>query len=66
MNPETAGVVSLNLVAGLGESFVSRVPVLALVGQPPAVLDGRGSFQDTSGRGGSLDAEAIFSAVARA
>ena len=55
--PPTLGVVaatsgggSLNLVAGLGESFTSRVPVLALVGQPPTALDGRGSFQDTSGR----------------
>jgi len=26
-------------------------------------MDGRGSFQDTSGRNGSLDAEAVFSAV---
>jgi acetolactate synthase-1/2/3 large subunit len=26
-------------------------------------MDGRGSFQDTSGRNGSLNAEALFSAV---
>ncbi len=44
-----------------GESLTSRVPVLALVGQPPTAMDGRGSFQDTSGLGGSLDAEALFS-----
>lgn len=59
----TSGGGGLNLVAGLGESLTSRVPVLALVGQPPIVLDGRGSFQDTSGRGGALDAEALFGAV---
>lgn len=59
----TSGGGSLNLVAGLGESFASRVPVLALVGQPPTTLDGRGSFQDTSGRNGSLNAEALFSTV---
>jgi acetolactate synthase I/II/III large subunit len=59
----TSGGGSLNLVAGLGESYASRVPVLALVGQPPTTLDGRGSFQDTSGAGGSLDAVALFSAV---
>lgn len=59
----TSGGGSLNLVAGLGESFTSRVPVLALVGQPPTALDGRGSFQDTSGRNGSLNAEKLFSAV---
>src|SRR5271170_154667 len=59
----TSGGGSLNLVAGLGESLTSRVPVLALVGQPPTGMDGRGSFQDTSGRSGALDAHALFSAV---
>ena len=59
----TSGGGSLNLVAGLGESLASGVPVLALVGQAPTSLDGRGSFQDTSGRSGSLDAVALFSAV---
>ena len=59
----TSGGGALNLVAGLGESFTSRVPVLALVGQPATTMDGQGSFQDTSGRNGSLNAEALFSAV---
>ncbi len=59
----TSGGGSLNLVAALGESLTSRIPVLALVGQPPTTMDGRGSFQDTSGLGGALDAQALFSAV---
>src|SRR5215467_5925903 len=59
----TSGGGALNLVAGLGESLTSRVPVLALVGQTPTTMDGRGSFQDTSGNNGSLNAEAVFSAV---
>ncbi|HET9874748.1 MAG TPA: thiamine pyrophosphate-dependent enzyme [Mycobacterium sp.] len=59
----TSGGGSLNLVPGLGESLASRVPVLALVGPPATTMDGRGSFQDSSGRNGSLDAEALFSAV---
>jgi acetolactate synthase-1/2/3 large subunit len=59
----TSGGGCLNTVPGLGEAFASRVPVLALIGQPPAALDGRGAFQDTSGRNGALDAEALFSAV---
>src|SRR6478736_2444506 len=59
----TSGGGSLNLVAGLGESLASRVPVLALVGQPATGMDGQGSFQDTSGRNGSLNAESLFSAV---
>ena len=59
----TSGGGSLNVVPGLGEALASRVPVLALIGQPSTALDGRGSFQDTSGRNGSLNAEALFSAV---
>ena len=59
----TSGGGALNLVAALGESLTSRVPVLALVGQTPTTMDGRGSFQDTSGDNGSLNARAVFSAV---
>jgi acetolactate synthase-1/2/3 large subunit len=59
----TSGGGALNLVAGLGESLASRVPVLALVGQPATTTDGCGSFQDTSGHNGSLNGEALFSAV---
>ncbi len=59
----TSGGASLNLVPGLGESLASRVPVLAFIGQPPVGMDGHGSFQDTSGRNGALDAEALFSSV---
>jgi acetolactate synthase-1/2/3 large subunit len=59
----TSGGGALNLVAGLGEALASRVPVLALVGQTPTPMDGLGSFQDTSGCNGSLDADVVFSAV---
>src|SRR4051812_46521241 len=59
----TSGGGCLNTVPGLAESLASRVPVLALIGQPPMALDGLGAFQDTSGRNGSLNGEALFSAV---
>ncbi len=59
----TSGGGALNLIAALGESLTSRVPVLALVGQAPTAMDGQGSFQDTSGDNGSLNAQAVFSAV---
>ncbi|MFI6995966.1 thiamine pyrophosphate-binding protein [Nocardia sp. NPDC050175] len=61
----TSGGGALNLIAALGESFDSRVPVLALVGQPPLALEGRGAFQDTSGGAGRIDAERLFGSVAR-
>jgi acetolactate synthase-1/2/3 large subunit len=59
----TSGGGALNVVPGLGEAYASRVPVLALIGQAPTTIDGRGSFQDTSGVNGALNAEALFSAV---
>ncbi|MFC9967930.1 thiamine pyrophosphate-binding protein [Nocardia ignorata] len=61
----TSGGGAMNLVAGLAESFASRVPVLALVGQPPTSVEGRGAFQDSSGRAESLDAATLFATVSR-
>jgi len=59
----TSGGGAMNLVHGLAEARASGVPLLALVGEPPAELQGRGAFQDTSGRGGAVDAAAVFGAV---
>ncbi|GAA2251130.1 thiamine pyrophosphate-binding protein [Kitasatospora cystarginea] len=61
----TSGGGAMNLLPGLAEAYASRVPMLALVGQPPTALDGRGAFQDSSGRAGSLDARAVFEPVSR-
>ncbi|HWB82314.1 MAG TPA: thiamine pyrophosphate-binding protein [Nannocystaceae bacterium] len=61
----TSGGGAMNLVSALAESFASRVPVLAIVGEPPTVLQGAGAFQDTSGRAGTVDAAAVFAAVSR-
>ena len=58
----TSGGGAMNLVPALAESRASRVPVLAIVGEPPADLQGRGAFQDTSRRG-DVDAQAVFRAV---
>ncbi|AOW92943.1 acetolactate synthase [Rhodococcus sp. WMMA185] len=59
----TSGGGALNLVAGLGEAFASRIPILALVGQPPMTLEGAGAFQDTSGQAGTIDASRLFGEV---
>lgn len=61
----TSGGGAVNLVAGLAESFASRVPVLAIVGQPPTVLEGKGAFQDSSGRAGAFDAVRLFAPITR-
>ncbi|WP_067830760.1 thiamine pyrophosphate-binding protein [Nocardia inohanensis] len=61
----TSGGGAVNLVAGLAESFASRVPVLALIGQPPTNLEGKGAFQDSSGQAGAFDAVRLFSPISR-
>jgi acetolactate synthase-1/2/3 large subunit len=61
----TSGGGAMNLVGGLAEAFTSRVPMLALVGQPPLSLGGQGAFQETSGLAGSIDAEQLFSSFTR-
>jgi len=61
----TSGGGAMNLVAGLAESFESRVPVLALVGQPPTTMEGKGAFQDSSGLAGTFDAVRLFTPISR-
>ncbi|MFK4227199.1 thiamine pyrophosphate-binding protein [Streptomyces sp. NPDC019890] len=61
----TSGGGAMNLVPGLAEAYASRVPVLALVGQPPTGQEGLGAFQDSSGRAGSFDAREVFTPVSR-
>jgi acetolactate synthase-1/2/3 large subunit len=61
----TSGGGAMNLVPGLAEAHASRIPLLALVGQPPAALDGQGAFQDSSGKSGSFDAGSVFAPISR-
>jgi acetolactate synthase-1/2/3 large subunit len=59
----TSGGGTMNLVHSIAEACASRVPLLAIVGEPPTEVQGAGAFQDTSGRCGALDAAAVFRAV---
>lgn len=61
----TSGGGAMNLVHALAEARASHVPLLALVGEPPTELQGRGAFQDTSERGGLVDARAVYGAVTK-
>src|SRR6185437_4354240 len=61
----TSGGGMMNLAVGIAEAYAESVPVLALIGQPPSKLDGRGAFQDSSGMGRSVDALALFGAMTK-
>ncbi len=60
----TSGGGALNLTHSLGEARASRVPVLAIVGEPPRPLQGAGAFQDTSAKG-TVDAARVLGAVTK-
>jgi acetolactate synthase I/II/III large subunit len=60
----TSGGGALNLTHSLAEARASRVPVLAIVGEPPSALQGAGAFQDTSAKG-SVDAARVLGAAAK-
>lgn len=61
----TSGGAMMNLVPGIAEARADSVPVLAIVGQAPSELQGRGAFQDSSGVGRAIDAEMLWRAVAK-
>jgi acetolactate synthase-1/2/3 large subunit len=60
----TSGGGAMNLVHALAEARASRTPLLAIVGEPPTPHQGKGAFQDTSGKDGTVDAAQVFQAVA--
>jgi acetolactate synthase I/II/III large subunit len=61
----TSGGAMLNLLAGVAEANAESVPLLALVGQPPTSLWGKGAFQDSSGIGRALNAIELFRQVSK-
>ncbi|HET8705893.1 MAG TPA: thiamine pyrophosphate-binding protein, partial [Pseudomonadales bacterium] len=61
----TSGGGMMNLAVGIAESYAQEVPVLALVGQPPLAVEGRGGFQDSSGKSGALDGVGFWNSIAK-
>jgi acetolactate synthase-1/2/3 large subunit len=61
----TSGGGMMNLLTGIAESYAESVPVLALVGQSPAALDGMGAFQESSGIGRTTDALQLWNTVTK-
>lgn len=61
----TSGGGMMNLAVGIAESYAQQVPVLAIVGQPPISQEGRGAFQDSSGKAGTVNAEQMWAALSK-
>ncbi len=61
----TSGGGMMNLAVGIAESHNDSVPVLAIVGQPPTKLSGKGAFQDSSGEKRSVNALNLFQSITK-
>lgn len=58
----TSGPGVLNTIPVLAEAFTSRIPLLLIAGSVALAQEGKGAFQDTSGKEGSLDLQKMLSA----
>ncbi len=61
----TAGPGATNLVTGLANASVDRLPVLALTGETPTYSFGKGALQESSGQGLCINQIDIFRGVTR-
>jgi acetolactate synthase I/II/III large subunit len=61
----TAGPGASNLITGIANAYADKQPVIAITGEAPTHIFGRGGLQESSGEGGSVDQTALFSGVTR-
>ncbi len=61
----TSGGGMMNVIGAIAESYASRVPILAIIGQIPTNLEGKGGFQDSSGLAGTMNAQTLFQNVSK-
>ena len=51
----TSGAGLLNTLSPLAEAFTSKIPLVLIAGQIPQGLEGKGGFQDNSGKSGTIN-----------
>ncbi|BDD05204.1 aminotransferase class I/II-fold pyridoxal phosphate-dependent enzyme [Aureibacter tunicatorum] len=51
----TSGGGFMNTIPIIAEAYTSRIPIVIISGQVPVHFEGKGGFQDTSGKGDSFD-----------
>ncbi|MBU0656787.1 MAG: thiamine pyrophosphate-binding protein [Gammaproteobacteria bacterium] len=61
----TAGPGASNLITGIANAYADKLPLIAITGEAPTHIFGRGGLQESSGEGGSIDQTALFSGVTR-
>ena len=61
----TAGPGATNLVTGIANAYADHLPVLAITGEAPTYIFGKGGLQESSGEGGSIDQVVLFAGITR-
>lgn len=61
----TAGPGATNLVTAIASAYADYLPVLAITGEAPTYIFGKGGLQESSGEGGSIDQVALFAGITR-
>ncbi len=61
----TAGPGATNLVTGIANAYVDKLPVLIITGEAPTYLFGKGGLQESSGEGSAIDQKQLFKGITR-
>jgi acetolactate synthase-1/2/3 large subunit len=61
----TAGPGATNLVTGLANAYMDRLPVIAFTGETPTYSFGKGALQESSGQGHSINQNYIFKGITK-
>lgn len=61
----TAGPGATNLVTGIASAYTDNLPVIAITGEAPTHIFGKGGLQESSGEGGSVDQVLLFTGITR-
>jgi acetolactate synthase-1/2/3 large subunit len=59
----TAGPGATNLITGIASAYADHLPVIAITGEAPTYIFGKGGLQESSGEGGAIDQVALFAGI---
>ena len=61
----SAGPGATNLVTGIASAYTDNLPVIAITGEAPTHIFGKGGLQESSGEGGCVDQVLLFAGITR-
>lgn len=61
----TAGPGATNLTTGIANAYADNQPVIAITGEAPTHIFGKGGLQESSGEGGAIDQVSLFNGITR-